>query len=157
MIDPYWHQFPALDTTWTTCITIALCFIGFMSIFGNSIVIYTFATTAALRTPANLLVINLGVCDFSFMIFMTPLMNINLYHQTWILGPFMCDVYGLWGSLFGCSSILTMCMIALDRYNVIVKGINGRPMTTKSAIYKIILIHLFSAFWTFPPVLGWSR
>lgn len=37
-------------------------------------------------------------------------------------GPFMCELYGLFGSIFGCGSIWTMTMIALDRYNVIVKG-----------------------------------
>lgn len=33
----------------------------------------------------------------------------------------MCELYGMFGSLFGCASIWTMVMIALDRYNVIVK------------------------------------
>jgi 7 transmembrane receptor (rhodopsin family). len=33
----------------------------------------------------------------------------------------MCELYGMCGSLFGCASIWTMTMIALDRYNVIVK------------------------------------
>lgn len=37
------------------------------------------------------------------------------------IGPFMCELYGMAGSLFGCGSIWTMVMIALDRYNVIVK------------------------------------
>lgn len=36
-------------------------------------------------------------------------------------GPLMCELYGMLGSLFGCASIWTMTMIALDRYNVIVK------------------------------------
>jgi r-opsin len=33
----------------------------------------------------------------------------------------MCELYGMCGSLFGCVSIWTMTMIAVDRYNVIVK------------------------------------
>lgn len=33
----------------------------------------------------------------------------------------MCELYAMFGSLFGCASIWTMTMIALDRYNVIVK------------------------------------
>ena len=33
----------------------------------------------------------------------------------------MCELYGMCGSLFACASTWTMTMIALDRYNVIVK------------------------------------
>jgi r-opsin len=39
----------------------------------------------------------------------------------------MCDLYGMCGSLFGCASIWTMTMIALDRYNVIVKVMSVGP------------------------------
>lgn len=38
-----------------------------------------------------------------------------------VAGPFMCEVYAMLGSVFGCTSIWTMVMIANDRYNVIVK------------------------------------
>lgn len=39
-------------------------------------------------------------------------------------GPLMCDIYAMVGSLCGCASIWTMTVIALDRYNVIVKVCN---------------------------------
>ncbi|XP_055839716.1 opsin Rh1-like isoform X2 [Episyrphus balteatus] len=69
----------------------------------------------------------------------------------------VCDIYGMLGSIFGCASIWTMCMIAVDRFEVIVKGVAGRPMTVKLAVVKIIGIWVFSAFWTVAPMLGWSR
>ena len=48
-------------------------------------------------------------------------------------------------------------MIAFDRYNVIVKGIAGKPMTIKGAILKIFCIYMFASIWTVAPVLGWNR
>lgn len=69
----------------------------------------------------------------------------------------MCELYGMLGSLFGCASIWTMTMIALDRYNVIVKGISAAPMTNKGAMIKILGIWAFALLWTIAPMFGWNR
>lgn len=74
-----------------------------------------------------------------------------------LIGPLMCEIYGMFGSLFGCISIWTMTMIALDRYNVIVKGLSAKPLTKKGALLQILLVWAFSVGWTIAPVLGWSR
>lgn len=157
LVHPYWNQFPAMETKWSKLLCAALLMITFIALSGNGVVIYVFSTTKSLRTPANLLIINLAISDFGFMAINAPMMIINLYFETWVVGSLSCDIYGMTGSLFGCNSIWSMSMIALDRYEVIVKGINGRPMTTKSAIVKIILINCMSSVWTFAPMFGWSR
>lgn len=131
--------------------------LGIISWCGNGVVVYVFASTKALRTPSNLLVLNLAFSDFMMMVAMSPPMVINCFYETWVLGPMMCDVYAMCGSLFGCTSIWTMTMIAFDRYNVIVKGMAGKPMTIKGAILKIVCIYMFALIWTIAPVLGWNR
>jgi len=125
---------------------------------GNFLVLYIFSTTKQLRTPANLFIINLAFTDFFMMFIQSPPMIVNCYYQTWMLGPLMCDVYALTGSLFGCSSILTMMMmISFERYNVIVKGLQARPLTVTGALLKIFFIWLFAAFWAVMPLFGWNR
>lgn len=74
-----------------------------------------------------------------------------------ISGPFMCELYGMFGSLFGCTSIWTMTMIALDRYNVIVKGLSAKPLTTKGAMLQILGVWAFAVGWTIAPLFGWNR
>lgn len=69
----------------------------------------------------------------------------------------MCELYGMLGSLFGCTSIWTMVVIALDRYNVIVKGLSAKPLTTGGALFRILLVWLFSVGWTIAPMFGWNR
>lgn len=66
-------------------------------------------------------------------------MVVNCMNETWVFGPLMCQIYGMFGSLFGCSSIWTMTMIAFDRYNVIVKGLSAKPLTTGGKIYNNVL------------------
>lgn len=119
--------------------------------------VYIFTSTKALRTPSNLLVINLAFSDFLMMFTMSPPMVINCYYETWVLGPFFCELYGMFGSLFGCASIWTMTFIALDRYNVIVKGLSATPLTKKTAMLRILLIWAMSAGWTIAPLFGWNR
>lgn len=69
----------------------------------------------------------------------------------------MCEIYGMFGSLFGCVSIWTMTMIGLDRYNVIVKGLSAKPLTNKGALLQIFLVWAFSVGWTIAPMFGWNR
>lgn len=84
-------------------------------------------------------------------------MVINCYYETWVLGPFFCELYGMFGSLYGCASIWTMTFIALDRYNVIVKGLSATPLTKKTAMLRILLIWAMSVGWTIAPIFGWNR
>lgn len=69
----------------------------------------------------------------------------------------MCELYGMLGSLFGCTSIWTMTYIAFDRYNVIVKGLSAKPMTNGGAVLRIGFIWAHALIWTLAPFFGWNR
>nr|APY20511.1 long wavelength sensitive opsin [Macrosiagon limbatum] len=157
LIDSYWYQFPPLNPLWHGILGFVFGVLGFISVVGNGMVIYIFSSTKALRTPSNLLVLNLAVSDFMMMSTLCPMVVINSYYETWILGPLWCDLHAMFGSLFGCGSIWTMVFIALDRYNVIVKGLSAKPLTMKTAFLRIILIWLIALIWTVAPVVGWNR
>lgn len=157
LIHAHWYHFPPLDKMWHVLLGLVIACLGLVSWCGNFVVIYIFGTTKALRTPSNILVMNLAFSDFLMMVMMSPPMVINCYYETWVLGPLMCDLYAMFGSLFGCVSIWTMTMIALDRYNVIVKGMAGKPLTTGGALMRIVGIYCFGLIWTVAPVLGWNK
>ncbi|XP_068086396.1 opsin-1 [Anabrus simplex] len=157
LVDSHWYQFPPINPLWHGILGFAIGILGFISWIGNGVVIYVFSTTKSLRTPSNLLVVNLAFSDFLMMIVMCPPMLINCMYETWVLGPLLCEIYGMCGSLFGCASIWTMTMIAQDRYNVIVKGLSGKPMTVKTALFRIVFIWLFALAWTIMPMFGWNR
>ncbi|KOC59207.1 Rhodopsin [Habropoda laboriosa] len=157
LIDPYWYQFPPLHPLWHQILGLVMIVLGIMGWCGNGVVVYVFLMTPSLRTPSNLLVVNLAFSDFIMMGFMCPPMVICCFYETWVLGPLMCDIYAMVGSLCGCASIWTMTAIALDRYNVIVKGMSGTPLTIKRAILQILGIWSFGLIWTILPVVGWNR
>lgn len=157
LIDLYWYQFPPLDPLWHKILGLVMIILGIMGWCGNGVVVYIFIMTPSLRTPSNLLVVNLAFSDFIMMGFMCPPMVICCFYETWVLGSLMCDIYAMVGSLCGCASIWTMTAIALDRYNVIVKGMSGTPLTIKRAMLQILGIWLFGLIWTILPLVGWNR
>ncbi|CAH1999012.1 unnamed protein product [Acanthoscelides obtectus] len=157
LVDAYWYQFAPMNPLWHGILGFTIGVLGFISVVGNGMVVYIFLSTKPLRTPSNLLVVNLAFSDFLMMFTMSPSMVINCYHETWVLGPLFCELYGMFGSLFGCGSIWTMVFIALDRYNVIVKGLSAKPLTKKTAMLRILFIWVFSVGWTIAPMFGWNR
>nr|BAJ22054.1 long wavelength-sensitive opsin [Parnassius glacialis] len=157
LIDAHWYQFPPMDPLWYSLLGCTIAVLCLISVTGNAMVIYIFTTTKHLKTPSNLLVVNLAVSDFLMMACMAPPLMINSYNQTWVFGPLFCAIYACGGSLYGTVSIWTMTAIAFDRYNVIVKGIAAKPMTINGALLRIFAVWLSSLAWTVAPILGWNR
>ncbi|KAF4529147.1 Long wavelength sensitive opsin 4 [Ephemera danica] len=162
MIDPHWYQFAPMNPLWHGLLGFVIGVLGVVSVIGNGMVVYIFSNTKSLRSPSNMFVVNLAFSDFLMMLTMAPPMVINCFYETWelytlLLGPLMCEIYGMLGSLFGCASIWTMTIIAMDRYNVIVKGLSGTPLTSKVAMIRILLVWMFSLGWTLAPMFGWCR
>nr|BAQ54864.1 opsin, long-wavelength sensitive type [Anax parthenope] len=156
-IDPHWFQFPPMNPLWHGLLGFVIGCLGFISWTGNGVVLYVFSCTKSLRTPSNFLVVNLAFTDFFMMVVMCPFMLVNCYYETWVFGPLMCQIYAFFGSLFGCTSIWTMVLIAFDRYNVIVKGLAAKPLTIKKALLEIMLVWTHALLWTLPPLFGWNR
>jgi r-opsin len=74
MVNAHWYQFAPINPLWHAILGFIIGVLGTISIIGNGMVIYIFSTTKSLRTPSNLLVINLAVSDFFMMMCMSPAM-----------------------------------------------------------------------------------
>lgn len=89
LVDPIWYQFPPLNPLWHGILGFMIGVLGFVSVIGNGMVIYIFSTTKSLRSPSNLLVVNLAFSDFLMMATMSPPMVVNCYNETWVWGTFI--------------------------------------------------------------------
>jgi len=156
-VDSHWYQYPPMNPLWYGLLGFAITVLGILSILGNTVVIWVFMNTKSLRTPANLLVVNLALSDFLMMFTMFPPMVYNCYAGTWSFSGFFCEIYGFLGNLFGCISIWTMFFITLDRYNVIVKGVSAEPLSSKGAVSRIAGVWAVSLAWCLAPLFGWNR
>ncbi|NXU72439.1 OPN4A protein, partial [Oreotrochilus melanogaster] len=68
-----------------------------------------------------------------------------------------CELYAFCGALFGITSMITLMVIALDRYFVITKPLASVGVTSKKkALIILVGVWLYSLAWSLPPFFGWS-
>ncbi|XP_068226621.1 rhodopsin-like [Palaemon carinicauda] len=157
MVDTHWYQFPPMNPLWYNLIAFWMVVMGSLAIGGNFVVIWVFMCTKSLRSPANMYVVNLALSDFGMMFCMCPPILVNCYYQTWAFSDVACHIYGMLGSVFGTASIWSMVFITLDRYNVIVKGLSGQPLTVNGALLRIFIVWAQTLFWGVLPLFGLCR
>jgi r-opsin len=129
--------------------------LGIIAVFGNYCVLRVFGSTPALKTPSNLLVLNLAASDMLMVLTMFPEMIYNFFTGgPWRAGELVCNIHAFCGALMGGTQILTLTMISWDRYNVIVKGLAGTPLTFRKSVLLIMIAWLISLAWAVAPLFG---
>ncbi|KAK3573476.1 hypothetical protein QTP86_024687, partial [Hemibagrus guttatus] len=131
--------------------------IGVTGIVGNFLVIYVFTRSRTLRTPANMFIINLAITDFFMCASQSPIFFITSMHKRWVFGEKGCELYAFCGALFGICSMITLMVIAVDRYFVITRPLSSIGMLSKKkALFVLICAWVYSLGWSLPPFFGWS-
>ncbi|XP_044313749.1 opsin, ultraviolet-sensitive [Drosophila rhopaloa] len=138
-VNPFWLQFePPKSSTFLVMATLYFV-ISVVGCVGNAFVIFMFANRKSLRTPANILVMNLAICDF-LMLVKCPIAIYNNIKEGPALGDVACRIYGFVGGLSGTCAIGTLTAIALDRYNVVVHPLQPLRRCSRLRSYLIILL-----------------
>ncbi|XP_049666084.1 melanopsin isoform X4 [Accipiter gentilis] len=138
-------------------IGVVILIVGITGTLGNFLVIYAFCRSRSLQTPANIFIINLAISDFLMSITQSPVFFTNSLHKRWIFGEKGCELYAFCGALFGITSMITLMVIALDRYFVITKPLASVGVTSKKkALIILVGVWLYSLAWSLPPFFGWS-
>ncbi|KAG8435042.1 hypothetical protein GDO86_013129 [Hymenochirus boettgeri] len=131
--------------------------VGITGMLGNFLVIYAFCRSRSLRSPANMFIINLAITDFLMSATQAPVFFATSLHKRWIFGEKGCELYAFCGALFGITSMITLMVIALDRYFVITRPLTSiGVMSKKRAVLILSGVWLYSLAWSLPPFFGWS-
>jgi len=156
-LHPHWHNFKAIHPMWYFFLGMLYFCIGTTAVCGNFIVLKIFSSFPALRTPANMLVMNLAFSDFCLMLALFPEMVYNFFMGgSWQFGETACQIHAFLGSVFGYSQIFTLTVISWDRYNVIVKGFSGAPLTFSKVSMILIINYIWSIGWAVAPLVGFG-
>lgn len=70
-----------------------------------------------MRTPSNLFVLNLALCDF-IMMAKIPILIYNSFYKTMALGAHVCEIFAFMGSISGIGAAITNAFIAYDRFDL---------------------------------------
>ncbi|XP_077351579.1 melanopsin-A-like isoform X2 [Festucalex cinctus] len=131
--------------------------IGITGLIGNFLVIYAFSRSRSLRTPANMFIINLAVTDLLMCVTQAPVFFTSSMHKRWIFGEKACELYAFCGALFGICSMITLTVIAVDRYFVITRPLTSiGVLSRKRALVILAAAWAYSLGWSLPPFFGWS-
>ncbi|KAJ7342291.1 hypothetical protein JRQ81_010031 [Phrynocephalus forsythii] len=144
-----------------TIIGFYLLALGWMSWFGNSIVIFVLYKQRAALQPTDYLTFNLAVSDASVSVFgysrgIIEIFNVFRDDGFIITSVWTCQVDGFLTLLFGLASINTLTVISVTRY---IKGCHpdrGPCISNSSISVALVLIWIAAFFWSIAPVLGWG-
>ncbi|XP_064177073.1 melanopsin-A-like [Anguilla rostrata] len=159
MVQESRHPFPTVDVPDHAHYIIGsvILAVGITGMVGNFLVMYAFCRSRSLRTPANMFIINLAVTDFLMCITQTPIFFITSMHKRWIFSEKGCELYAFCGALFGICSMITLTVIALDRYFVITRPLASiGVMSRRRAMLILAASWVYSMGWSLPPFFGWS-
>ncbi|KAJ8014446.1 hypothetical protein DPEC_G00040310 [Dallia pectoralis] len=153
------HPFPTVDVPDHAHYTIGtiILAIGIIGIVGNFLVIYAFSRSRSLKTPANMFIINLAITDLLMCLTQPPMFFTTSMYKRWIFGDKACELYAFCGALFGICSMITMMVIAMDRYFVITRPLSSiGVLSKKRALLVLMAAWVYSLGWSLPPFFGWS-
>uniref|UniRef100_A0A672ZKM0 5-hydroxytryptamine receptor 7 n=1 Tax=Sphaeramia orbicularis TaxID=375764 RepID=A0A672ZKM0_9TELE len=129
------------------------------TICGNLLVVISVCFVKKLRQPSNYLIVSLAVADLSVALAVMPFVSItDLIGGQWIFGQFFCNVFIAMDVMCCTASIMTLCVISIDRYLGITKPLTYPVRQNGCCMAKMILsVWLLSASITLPPLFGWAQ
>ncbi|XP_021426168.1 opsin-5-like [Oncorhynchus mykiss] len=152
---------PPFSDQGETIIGIYLLVLGWMSWFGNSIVIFVLYKQRVSLQPTDYLTFNLAISDASISVFgysrgILEIFNVFRDSGYLVNSIWTCQVDGFFTLVFGLSSINTLTVISVTRY---IKGCHpskAHCITNTTMGMSLIFIWSGAVFWSGAPLLGWG-
>ncbi|OAF71998.1 Beta-3 adrenergic receptor [Intoshia linei] len=138
-------------------VIIAITILVIFTILGNSLVIFSVLLVAKLRTPSNLLILNLAISDMLVATVAMPLASVHEIYGYWPLSQTVCEIFTSMDVMLCTASILNLCMISIDRYYFITRPfVYSAKRTVPKFIIMIVGVWITSTIITLPPLFGWK-
>lgn len=148
---------PPYQTWATVLISLLIGTVIVLTLFGNVLVILSICLDRKLRKPPNILIINLAISDIAVAVVDMPFAAAFQIQKKWIWGPAVCDLWISCDVLACTGSIMTLCMISVDRYMAITRPmtyVNKR--TPRLMLLFILIVWVTSAFIGLQPLFIWG-
>ncbi|XP_039627774.1 5-hydroxytryptamine receptor 7-like [Polypterus senegalus] len=136
-----------------------LTMLTLLTVAGNCLVVISVCFVKKLRQPSNYLIVSLALADLSVAVAVMPFVSVtDLIGGQWIFGQFFCNVFIAMDVMCCTASIMTLCVISIDRYLGITRPLTYPVRQNGRCMAKMILcVWLLSASITLPPLFGWAQ
>ena len=142
----------------TVAETTVLCFICLAALIGNLSLYIIVYKNKDLRTITNLYILNLAGADIMVSVLSIPFTVVTVITGRWMFGDTACMALGFFTILSFIASVMSLGMIAINRYFYIVKW-NTYAKTfskTKGLLYAAA-VWAVSISLASPPLFGWAE
>ncbi|XP_042322762.1 alpha-1D adrenergic receptor [Sceloporus undulatus] len=129
------------------------------AIVGNILVILSVACNRHLQTVTNYFIINLAIADLLLSTTVLPFSaTLEVLEDLWVFGRIFCDIWAAVDVLCCTASIMSLCIISVDRY-IGVKYSLKYPtiMTERKAVIIMVAVWISSMVISIGPLLGWKE
>ncbi|XP_067858862.1 5-hydroxytryptamine receptor 7 [Heptranchias perlo] len=152
-------QFLPYGDTEKVVIGAILSVITLLTISGNCLVMISVCFVKKLRQPSNYLIMSLALADLSVAVAVMPfVIATDLIGGQWIFGQVFCNVFIAMDVMCCTASIMTLCVISIDRYLGITRPLTYPVRQNGKGMAKIIIcVWLLAASITLPPLFGWAK
>ncbi|XP_074648853.1 visual pigment-like receptor peropsin [Tubulanus polymorphus] len=130
--------------------------VAILGVVGNGLLFWLFKQEGLIRSPRNIVVLNLAVANIGVVIG-SPLPALSSFAEHWIFGDFGCQFYAFIGFLFGLAAIGFVFALTVERYLANCWTEIYVQMTGKHFRILSALIWGHALYWSVMPLMGWSR
>ncbi|CAI9718403.1 alpha-1A adrenergic receptor-like [Octopus vulgaris] len=128
-----------------------------VTIFGNVLVLLAVFVNSHLRSTTNYFIVNLAIADVLLGTLVLPFSASIEIIDYWAFGQTFCNIWAATDVLCCTASILSLCVISIDRYIGVTKPLqHSSIMTEKRAVYIIIAVWFLSVIISVAPLIGWK-
>ena len=129
-----------------------------VSIFGNITLFMIFTRRKILRTIANGFLLNLAFADLLVSVINMPITVVTIVEQRWIFGDRACKFLGFTTMLSFVSSVVSLAMIAINRYFYVVQWKSYPSIfTPRRSVLFVGIVWFMSVLLSIPPLFGWAE
>lgn len=129
----------------------------FFGLMESMCVFLIFLKNPKLRSPTNMFIIGMTVCDAGILTFGNIWGGISCFYFEWPFGDIACKAYGFVMFFLGLTQLYLLCAVSVDRYIVIVKPLMTPKITHKVAYISIGICYLGGLLWSGLPFIGMNR
>ena len=135
-----------------------LCFICLAAIIGNVSLFVIVYKNRNIRSITNFFILNLAAADILVAVLSMPVTAVSIIEERWVFGDAACEALGFFTILSFIASVMSLSMIAINRYFYIVKW---NTYTTTFSKRKAMLygaaVWIVSIALASPPLFGWAE
>ncbi|XP_008418303.1 alpha-1A adrenergic receptor [Poecilia reticulata] len=151
-------EFSELDLTRAALLGLVLGAFIVFAIVGNILVILSVVCNRHLRTPTNYFILNLAMADLLLGTTVLPVSATLEILDYWVFGRIFCDIWAALDVLCCTASIMSLCVISIDRYIGVSYPLQYPGIVTeKRALLAMLGVWVLSVVISIGPLFGWKQ